>query len=80
MSSGEKEAICPICDAGLGDTALLAHLRDRTYQISTGEGARGYTFQCLKCGAQANMYWNHPMKAGAGLGVHVIERHGIQLF
>jgi hypothetical protein len=73
----------PICGEGFDrkETAigLLSHWESHVQIIGPGQGdATGqFTWRC-SCGP-ANMKWPHTGGAGAGLGLHMSERHGLRM-
>ena len=79
MGAFEVEVVaCPICEAALPITGYrLAHWLGHTVKIAIGRGAGGYTWTC-SCGPSA-MYWDHDFQAGAGLAIHMLDLHDIEV-
>ena len=75
----KKLATCPICDAGLpANENKMGHWLEHCDEIPQGkEGAGGYTWNC-SCGP-APMYWPKDFAAAAGLSLHMMQRHSIQM-
>lgn len=73
---GKKTVPCPICREELEKSGnKVSHWLGHAQMIPVGEGAGSYTWRCA-CGP-ADMYWERDYQAGAGLAVHMMQRHYI---
>lgn len=76
VASSGKGTRCFVCGCGVSDA--LKHCTSHAVLIEKGEGRGSYTWEC-SCGP-ADGYWPSADHAGAGLAVHLSERHGIRVF
>lgn len=69
---------CPICGELLPPRGLkLQHWMRHVLRIGTSPTTFGYTWIC-ECGP-AEMCWERPYQAGAGLAIHMLDLHLIAL-
>lgn len=77
---GKKTTTCPICAAAIEKGGTRNHWNSHVRQIPPGQGdASGqYTWECV-CGP-AGMKWPTVAGANAGMALHMMQRHGIELY
>lgn len=72
----KEQPRCPICGSPVSGALDLSHWEEHVHAVELGSAAGSYTWTCNSCGP-SDMCWHKSFKAAAGLGVHMMERHGL---